>query len=92
MKENRQAVDLLTVGRGKEAFELLKKTEDQVVKQIKNLGQNDLLLKLLSVTLNNIACYYKTYDSNNTERACFRYRCVIWQMFCKLRSTLFDSD
>ncbi len=60
MRENRKAVDLLTVGRGKEAFDLLKKTEDQVVRQIKTLGQNDLLLKLLSVTLNNIACYYKT--------------------------------
>lgn len=44
----------------------LKQAEQMLVKKLKNMGNSPETLKLLAVTLNNIACYYKRSNKFHT--------------------------
>lgn len=44
----------------------LKLSEQLIVKKLKNTERDNEVLKLLAVTLNNIACYYKRSNKFHT--------------------------
>lgn len=55
--DNKLALRLLNDGRQKDALNLLKRCEARVVQQIQTRGQMPFFMKLLSITLTNIAFY-----------------------------------
>lgn len=62
LQDNKVALDFLKLEKDRDCHDLLKKCEGRLVRRLKEYGGNRLNLKLLSVTLNNMACYYKKYS------------------------------
>ena len=57
--KNKQALEQLKNGLHKQCLESLKDAESRLVRRLRDEENDKLVLKLLSITLNNIACYYK---------------------------------
>lgn len=58
---NKSALELLKIGKKKESLAKLKGCEQEIVRKLKKKEKsNSWLLKLLSITLNNLACYCKS--------------------------------
>jgi len=56
---NKEALELLKNNNYSESQALLKRCECSIVRRLKTDGNNNLSLKLLSITLNNMACWCK---------------------------------
>ena len=59
LRRNKQALEQLKNGLNRQCLETLKEAEARLVRRLRDEQSDRLVLKLLSVTLNNIACYYK---------------------------------
>ena len=59
LAKNKQALEQLKNGLHKQCLESLKDAESRLVRRLRDEENDKLVLKLLSITLNNIACYYK---------------------------------
>lgn len=61
LEQNKEALYKLKIGQDEQCLKILKKCEGILVRKLKESGSEKAVLKLIAVTLNNLACYCKKY-------------------------------